>query len=234
MNKVRTVLVVSRIEAERTQLASWLSGEGFEVSAAVDFDSAKRALEIAAPDVLVADVKLGAYNGLHLAIWASGRGLATKVVLIGEPDLVLQREAMRTRAVYLTPPLDGTQFLAAVDTLLASFFPARRSPRKRVALDATVNGVGVSVVDLSYEGLRLEVPDAEGVSLPAFLTVQLSDYDLSIRVKRVWLGRPPHPRGALWCGVALPPEDGSSANAWRFVVDTVSGFDSLQAESAAR
>src|SRR4249919_1454563 len=101
MDKARSVLVVSRDPRRQAELQEWLAPAGYEVSAAEDFDTARRLLEVVAPDVLVADVKLGAYNGLHLAIWLRGRGLNTKAILIGQPDRVLQEEAARARAAYL-------------------------------------------------------------------------------------------------------------------------------------
>ena len=45
---------------------------------------------------------------------------------------MLQKEAERERAAYLTPPLEQKAFLTAVASLLSSYNPARRSPRKRV------------------------------------------------------------------------------------------------------
>src|SRR4029450_2046743 len=98
----------------------------------------------------------------------------------------------------------------AVALLLSSYNPARRSPRKRVMAEATVDGVLASVVDLSYEGLRLEVRNAEAIALPSFFTLQVPTFDLSCRVQRVWTGRPANARDVLWCGGVLP---GTSAEA---------------------
>ena len=140
-------------------------------------------------------------------IWPSGaaaKGSTTRSILIGEPDLVLQKEAERERAAYLTPPLEQKAFLTAVASLLSSYNPARRSPRKRVWLDATVDGVLASLVDLSYEGLRLEVPNAEAITLPSFFTLHVPSHDVACRVQRVWTGRPSTARDILWCGAVLP------------------------------
>lgn len=235
MSSSRRALIVSSEPGRRDELRRWVSTDGYATAAVDDFREARRELERAAPDLLVADLKLGAYNGLHLVIWARGRALKTKAILIGEADSVLQREAHREGATYLTPPLEAKPFLESVATLFASYHPARRSQRKRVCLDATVDGVLASVVELSYEGLRLELPNAEGFTLPPFLTVKVPSCDTVWRVRRVWLGPPPDDaRGALMCGAALPTTDAAALAQWRRMVDAAPGYDIVEAHSAAR
>jgi CheY-like chemotaxis protein len=224
------ILVVSRNYPQRDLVHRWLVSAGYRVELAADFNGARSRLDISSPDLLVADVKLGAYNGLHLAIWSRGRSLATKTLLIGEPDRVLQKEAERERAVYVTPPLTESAFVAVVGTLLGSYNPARRSPRKRVALDATIDGVLASVVDLSHDGLCLALHNADSITLPPFFTLHVPSYDVACRVQRVWLDRPEVARGVLMCGAALPAHDTQAAVAWRSLVDMVPERASILAE----
>jgi DNA-binding response OmpR family regulator len=223
MTTSRRVLVVSKNYHQRDQLVRWLASDGYEPVAVGEFKEARHELDTHSPDLLVADVKLDAYNGLHLAIWGRGKGLSTRTILIGEPDLVLQKEAERERAAYLTPPLEQKAFLAAVASLLSSYNPARRSPRKRVLLEAQVDGVRASLVDLSYEGLRLEVRNAEAITLPSFFTVHVPAHDMACRVQRVWMGRPSSARDILWCGAVLPglSQDAAATASWRHFVDAV-------------
>ena len=213
------ILVVSRNYPQRELLHRWLVSAGYQVELAADFNDARSRLTASSSDLLVADVKLGAYNGLHLAIWTRGRSLPTRTLLIGDSDRVLQREAERERAVYLTPPLNEQAFLAAVSGILGAHSPARRSPRKRVALDAIVDGVLASVVDLSYEGLCLALQNADALTLPAFFTLHLPAYDVACRVQRVWLNRPSPPDGTLLCGASLPRLDTDTAAVWKSLVD---------------
>mgnify|MGYP001278536331 CR=1 FL=1 len=227
----RSALIVSSEAGQREELERWMTADGYSVVAVIDFREARRALEVVVPDLLVTDLKLGAYNGLHLVIWARGRGLKTKTILIGDADLVLQREAQREGAEYVTRPLASTAFLETVSSLFSSYHPARRSPRKRVCLDATVDGVAASVVDLSYEGLRLEIPNAEGFTLPPVLTLTMPSCETSWRVRRVWLGRPADARSALVCGAVLPTADDDALVVWRRLVDAVPGFDDVDVHS---
>jgi DNA-binding response OmpR family regulator len=223
MTHSRRVLVVSKNYHQRDQLVRWLASDGYDPIAVGEFQDARRELDTHRPDLLVADVKLDAYNGLHLAIWGRGKGLTTRSILIGEPDLVLQKEAERERAAYLTPPLEQKAFLTAVASLLSAYKPARRSPRKKVALEVTVDGVLASLIDLSYEGLRLQVRNAQAISLPSFFTLQIPSYDVVCRVQRVWTGRPSTTPDVLWCGAVLPAssQDEATTATWRHFVDAV-------------
>lgn len=220
MHRGRRVLVVSGQPPRRQELNAWLTADGYDVELAPSFPSARSSIDARKPDLLVSDVKLEAYNGLHLAIWTRGRQLATQTVLIGEPDLVLQKEAEREGAVYLTPPLDERQFLTLVSEVLDAH-RSRRSPRKRVALDAVVDGVFASVVDLSYEGVCIALHNADALALPQFFTLHVPAYDVACRVQRVWTGRPVSAQNTLLCGASLPAIEGDAAATWRHLVDSI-------------
>ena len=146
---------------------------------------------------------------------------ATKSILIGELDTVLQKEAERQRAVYLVQPIEERTFLATVSTILATPIPTRRSVRKRVSIDAVVDGLFASVTDVSYEGLCLALPGAEAVTLPAFFMVHVPGQPMSYRVQRVWAGRVRHAPDTLLCGATLPALDTPAAAQWRALVDSI-------------
>ena len=106
------VLVV----APTSDVASRIVGcfTGCDTVVQTDFAAARSELDTHPPDILVSEVRLGAFNGLHLAIRAKGRGLHTRTILVGAPDRVLQAEASEQHAHYLTVPLDDA---ALRDTL---------------------------------------------------------------------------------------------------------------------
>jgi DNA-binding NtrC family response regulator len=79
-----------------------------------DFAAAKSELDQHPPDLLVSEVRLGAFNGLHLAIRANGRGLSTQTILIGPRDSVLEAEASQQHAHYLTSPVDEARLRETV------------------------------------------------------------------------------------------------------------------------
>lgn len=202
-------------------LQQWLESAGYQVLLAADFAEARQALAVYRPSLLVTDVKLNAYNGLHLAILSRGLSEGSHALLIGDADAVLQKEAEREQATYLTAPLEEQAFLAVVRRWLQAPEPRRRMPRTTAHLDATVDGVAAAILDVSYGGLRLVLQDADGVTLPRFFTLRLPAHNVSCRVRRVWTERPGEAREVLLCGAALPSPDAASCAGWRALVDAI-------------
>jgi DNA-binding response OmpR family regulator len=60
------ILIVEDHEATRTGLRTLLTNAGYDVSSASTFVKGRRAIAEQAPDLLIADVRLGEYNGLQL------------------------------------------------------------------------------------------------------------------------------------------------------------------------
>jgi DNA-binding NtrC family response regulator len=81
-----------------------------EVTACSTFDDARRRLREQRFDVMIADVRLGAFNGLQLVVLARDMNHATQVIVFsGYDDPVLRAEAEHLGAVYLVKPvLAGT------------------------------------------------------------------------------------------------------------------------------
>jgi hypothetical protein len=204
---------------------SSLRAAGYTPKVVEDFASGKEALT-ARPDLLITELKLGAYNGLHLAIRASVQGTTT--IVVGDPDPVLEEEARRQHATYLTQPLDHERLLKEIDQLLAAALQTRRSPRKQVPqLAAFVNDVPARLLDVSYEGMRLEAGDAASGALPRHFKVRLPLFNFSCDVQRVWtspLASEGVAAGGVFCGAALSGSDTDTAMAWRTLVDSLPGL----------
>lgn len=92
------IAIVAGQRDTRARLLRWFDGADYETVSAGSFADGKRLLG-AAPDLLVAEIKLGEYNGLHLATIA--RSLGIPAILIGPSDVVLEREADQVGALYL-------------------------------------------------------------------------------------------------------------------------------------
>ncbi|MGH9345656.1 MAG: hypothetical protein ACRD26_00175 [Vicinamibacterales bacterium] len=227
MNVRRQALVVVTDPALGETLVDWLAQGGYGARVVRTFAAARAELDAAPPDLLVAQVKLEAYNGLHLAIRWRSRGAKTPVILIGDPDPVLQAEADRHHASYLTLPLDEALLLETVRLAEAEYRPTRRSPRKRVPmLDALVNDVRARILDVSYEGLRLHVAEPQPSIIPPYFMLQIPVFNVSCRAQRVWTLDPPDKSG-LWCGATIVGVDPAGAVAWRALVDSVPGWTLL-------
>jgi two-component system response regulator CpxR len=77
-------------------LARFLADQGYEVVACDTFESGKQALLERRPDILVTDIRLGAFNGLQLAMLGRDvRPDARIVVFSGYDDPVLMEDTRR-------------------------------------------------------------------------------------------------------------------------------------------
>ena len=108
------VLVVDDDRAVLGLLEQWLTSAGFSVVACDRFETAKQHLADGAPDVLLTDVRLGAYNGLQLVILARELGPHRAVVMSAFDDPTLRKDASLCSAGYLTKPFTRDQVLAAM------------------------------------------------------------------------------------------------------------------------
>ena len=95
-----------------------LADAGYVTLGATSFEDGRRLLLAPpVPDVVVADVRLGKYNGLQLAVL---RPQATAAIVIsGHWDEVLEAEARQHGAVYLQKPLPSLALLETVARLIA-------------------------------------------------------------------------------------------------------------------
>ncbi len=214
------VLVVAPSRPLARALAGTLKSSRYEPILVSDFVEAKTLLE-ARPDFLISELKLGAHNGLHLAIRAAGQG--TPAIIIGDADPVLEAEAVRYKATFLKTPVDPEDVVVLMRAIRASSQRKRRSPRKQVSvLDAYVNDARARLLDVSYEGMRLETSERELSTLPPLFTVRLPLFNFSCRVQRVWAAPPHTENSAVACGAELSG-DADTALTWRLLVDSLPG-----------
>jgi DNA-binding response OmpR family regulator len=216
------VLLVSPPGGVSTALATELATCGYEPLVAADFPTAKALLDTR-PDFLVTDLKLGSYNGLHLAIRAGAAG--TPVIVVGDDDPVLRAEAERQNTLFLTPPLTPARVIQSIGTMLNASRQTRRSTRKQVpALDAFAGELQARLLDVSYDGMRLEAEAPRPAALPAFFVVRLPQFNFSCRVQRVWTAVVEGPLAATRCGAAVAAVDAETVRAWRDLVDSMPGL----------
>jgi hypothetical protein len=82
----------------------------------------------------------------------------------------------------------------------------------------TAAGRTAAVVDVSYGGLRLELPDR--ANLPKSFDVEVAGIGLHLEVEPVW-SYPSHETGGTVCGAAIAG-DTPAARTWRDIVDRLS------------
>ena len=85
---------------------------GRYVVASRTFEDARNKLLTEDFDVLITDVRLGAFNGLQLAVIAHEQRPATRIIVFsGFDDPVLRQEATQLGAMYLVKPVSADQLL---------------------------------------------------------------------------------------------------------------------------
>lgn len=110
-----TILVVHSNASVLAEVSATLHAAGYEVSEASTFEQAKALLDRRAPDLLIAGVRLGAFNGLHLVVRGRSKNARMAAVAVADPaDRVLSAEASRLGAVFVVEPLRKEALLAMV------------------------------------------------------------------------------------------------------------------------
>jgi DNA-binding NtrC family response regulator len=105
------VLLVAPDRRVAADALAWLTGAGMKVTLVNNFDAGRQQL-YSLPDLLISEVRLGEYNGLHLALRASSWGIPA--IILGEDDVVLKREAKQMGATYLQPGEHPQRWTAAI------------------------------------------------------------------------------------------------------------------------
>jgi FixJ family two-component response regulator len=90
-----------------------LEAEGFQTLGATTFDDGRRLLDTEPrPHVLIADVRLGRYNGLQLVL--SRHASTAAIVISGHWDRTIEDEARRLGAIFLLKPVPSARLVEMV------------------------------------------------------------------------------------------------------------------------
>ena len=109
------VLVVSSDEVALVGTVHVLNRAGFDAKGVATFQAASRAMSLETPDLLIADERLGAFNGLHLVL--RGRAASPRmraIVTSNAIDTVLESDAKQLNALCLAKPVDPHEWLGRV------------------------------------------------------------------------------------------------------------------------
>lgn len=208
--------VACPILGERAAFMDWLQAAGYEPVPMLDLDLLARDLSTRPVEALIADVTL--VPAIELPRLIRILGANRPLIVVGEPASAL--EMVPRDVTWIDRPVTRENFLLSIALALAEGRPARRSPRKRVPrLLSQIDGVSAKVMDVSNEGVRLEVAGATPSALPPYFTLRVSAFGIATRVKRVWVATPG--QGELWCGGIIERGQPARAEAaWARFVDT--------------
>lgn len=129
------VLVVPN-PADVAPLTLGLSPSEFRVTVLHNFADAKAFLDVQPPDLLITELRLGEYNGLHLVL--RGKAARSDMAALVLSDLeILQSEAERLGATFIVKPISSRDLAAAVVRTLHRHedAPPVRPPYERRSAD---------------------------------------------------------------------------------------------------
>lgn len=213
------ILIVDDDEPTRVGLAMLLEDAGYETITASTVPAAIKLLSDARPDLLLVDIRLDEYNGLHLV--AVRPEPIPAIVLTGFADPAIEADARRLGAEFLLKPIAPSVLTSLVRRVLSEGrmgSSIRRWPRKTVMTEVRVDvdDTAARVLDVSYGGVCVEMRRGEGAGPPGAFRMFLPHADMPVPVEVVWTRR----RDATtWlCGGMVAD---AAAASWRMVVDTI-------------
>jgi DNA-binding response OmpR family regulator len=225
----QSVLVVDSQPVQLGINARTLTDLGYDVTVVTTFEEGKRRLSAQPPlALLIADIRLGPYNGLHLALRARSLHPNICIIITDQTfDPALEREARGMGATYVVKPISPAKLTTLVTQMFSghSDMPStsRRWQRIPVSepLPAAVGRVPGRVVDMSYGGVRLKFAAGEATTLPQRMDLVLPDRGLTFTIHPVWVRSAADSDGWL-CGGELVDDSAGSVQEWRRFVDSYS------------
>lgn len=204
-------------------MADWLRTVEIEPVVLVDACFVNTVVAGRPLDCVVADASLLTPHFLA----ALRRGDPKKAIIaIGDEGDANQESLPRQHVAFHVRPIAEKELLLAVSLRVAEGRPFRRSPRRLVErLTTTIDGEPAVLIDVSNEGLRLELAAAKGAKLSPQFVVHVPALKMDVPVQRVWLraGGGPGRNSRLQCGASLLAIDDRTLRAWQRLSDPAGG-----------
>lgn len=217
------IVIATPYVSESESLADWLSSGGFDPIRAATCADAANVIRACRYDLLIAEAAFAFRDGLDAAARPQRRNPQTPTVVIGDSKAE-QLQADLKGAMYLGRPVERATLTCTVSMALMEERPTRRSPRKPVnRIPAVVDGVPSHILDVSLEGLRLEIPRDRLSSLTPYFSVRVPVIGVSLLVQRMWGIAQPGSSAidVTWYGGALSRNAFKDEAAWNRFVDTI-------------
>jgi hypothetical protein len=198
---------------ERAVVMDWLKVGGFDPVAMASEASVARELDDDLFEALILDADLVSAGAVRMM---RNRGVRRPLIILvnAVPHAGLPKDA-----TLVTRPLSRDELMLAVSLALAEGRPARRSPRLPVPrLHSTIDGTPAQILDVSNEGVRLELSDEHRGAVKPFFTLRVPAFNVAVVVQRIWVTASPA-AGKLWCGASLAPNAAASLG-WKSMLET--------------
>jgi hypothetical protein len=200
---------------ERAAFIEWLDAAGYEPVPMLEVQSIVSGIETRPMEALLIDNRIAPASEMPALIRALGPN--RPVILVGDKGTA--PAYVNRDASWLDRPVAHESFLMSVALALAEGRPARRSPRKLVSpLTSSIDGIASQVLDVSREGVRLELNGAQSGNLPPMFTMRVPTFNVVTTVKRIWVTQAG--QRTTWCGGTVVRTSPKTAIAWQTLVDT--------------
>ena len=119
MKKAAVLVVEGNTNNGLASLVEPLRKAGYRAVGTASFETARHLLRTQWYDLLITDLRLAAYNGLHLVFHSRVvNPAATAIIVAAIPDDSIEVEARRLGAHYVARPANPESLLAFVGTVL--------------------------------------------------------------------------------------------------------------------
>lgn len=208
---------------ERAAVSDWLRSVNLEPVVLVDACFVNTEVGGRPLDCVVADASLLTPHFLA----ALRRGDPNRpIIAIGEVGDPNEEALTRKNVAVHRRPIAERDLLLAVSLSVAEGRPFRRSPRRIVPrLATTIEGEPAVLIDVSHEGLRLELASTKAAKLSPQFVVHVPALKMGVPVQRVWLRASGEPgqTSRLQCGASLLAKDERTLRAWQRLSDPAAG-----------
>lgn len=203
--------------AERAAISDWLRGGGFEPVVLVDACFVQAEVAGAPPVMVVADASLLSPQ----FITGVRRGDPNRSILaIGDADDSRSAQLARKNITFHVRPIDEHELMLAVALAQAeSHRLLRRSERRSVRVPTSIEGTSAMLLDVSTEGLRLEVDVDQGAKLSPQFVLQVPVLKVAMPVQRVWVKSSGAGPRKVQCGGSLLARDERTLRVWQRLTD---------------
>ena len=215
------VIIATPDADEGQELSAWLDAEAFEPLSAPTARNVSDAIASRPFDLVVVDASFVLDGGVRA--FGLARFRETPVIVLGDAADSRSCTPLGAQIMFLERPVDRGTFICTVTMALMEARPERRSPRRAIRpFEATVNGAKSYIIDVSREGVRLEIPRDRRMVTPQF-ALRVPLIGVGVSVQRVWVRvpRPDENLGVMWCGGQLGKNTVLADQAWRRFIDTV-------------
>lgn len=207
-------------QGERAAICDWLRGAGFEPVVLVDACFVQTEVTGAPPVLVVADATL---LGPQFITGLRKGDPNRPILAIGEADDSRSAQIARKNITFHLRPIDEASLILTVSLAQAEGHRlARRSERRSVRVPTSIEGTAAMLLDVSNEGLRLEVDADQGAKLSPQFVVQVPVFRLAVPVQRVWVKSAGTGPRKVQCGGTLLANDERTLRVWQHLTDPAS------------